>query len=557
MRLLISALFVSFGALGLCGSDSSSQNALRYSRLSSAVVGTPLDSKEAKDSLEAAVKIYDQDGDIWWRLGQMRLRAKEYDPAIAAYQRAIELGAFGNKFRASAEYDIACAFSLKGDKERAFEWLKKSMASGFRDLNHLRADTDLESLRVDRRWEELAATKDVSKMSRDEAWRYDLWLMHREVSRIHYNPYSRFAKTEQEAWVKKLHDAIPKMDDDEIRVAFMKYMRRLGDGHTAIRPAQTQPFKSAPLQLYWFPEGVHVVAADPKYKEIVGHRVVRVAGKPVDEVVAKLDEVIHQDNKQGVKSIAPRYLTIPALLYGLGLMPKRDSIEYVFENPSGARSTLSVEGSLNHNVATWTAVRDTSPEASPLYMKSRDKAYWFQYLPESKAVYFQYNSVRNEAEENIEKFTERLLDFIDKNDVERLIVDVRWNGGGNSFLNRPIVNGLIGCRKVNKRGSMFVIVGRQTFSAAQNFVTDLERAIDPIFVGEPTGSSPNFVGETIRFSLPHSKMEGSISDLYWQRSWPMDHRNWIAPNLPAAPSFELFRTNRDPAMEAIMAYLKG
>ena len=52
-------------------------------------------------------------------------------------------------------------------------------------------------------------------------------------------------------------------------------------------------------------------------------------------------------------------------------------------------------------------------------------------------------------------------------------------------------------------------------------------------------------------------MEGSISDLYWQRSWPMDHRNWIAPNLPAEPTFELFKANRDPALEAILAYIKG
>jgi tetratricopeptide (TPR) repeat protein len=557
MRALVSALLLLPTVSAWPSSGVSPDDAVLYSKLSGAGFRAPFNTPEAKKNLEQAVKIYGQDGDLWWRLGQARLAAKEYDPSIEAYQKALELGAFGNKFKAGAQYDIACAYALKGEKDRAFDWLNRSLASGFRDLQHVRTDTDLDSLHTDKRWEEIAATKDVSKMSRDAAWRYDLWLLHREVSRIHFNPNSRFTKAEQDAWVKKLHDSIPKMDDDEIKVAFMKYTRRLNDGHTGIRPAQAQAFKALPLQLYWFQEGIHVVAADPKLKELVGLKVIKVAGKPVDEVVAKVDDVVQQDNSQGLRAIAPRYLTIPALLHGLGVMPSKDAIDLVLVDTVGKERMVTVEAVQSFDISKAAAVRDTSVAASPLYFKYREKPYWFEHLPEFKAVYFQYNSVRNDPAETTEKFTERLLEFIEKNDVQRLIVDVRWNGGGNSFLNRPIVNGIIGCRKINKPGSLFVITGRQTFSAAQNFTTDLERALDPIFVGEPTGSSPNFVGETVRFALPHSKMEGSISDLYWQRSWPMDHRTWIAPDLPAPPSIDLFRANRDPAMEAILAYLKG
>ena len=44
----------------------------------------------------------------------------------------------------------------------------------------------------------------------------------------------------------------------------------------------------------------------------------------------------------------------------------------------------------------------------------------------------------------------------------------------------------------------------------------------------------------------------NVSDLFWQSSWPFDKRNWIAPFLYTPPSFEFFRSNRDPAMEAVM-----
>jgi hypothetical protein len=57
--------------------------------------------------------------------------------------------------------------------------------------------------------------------------------------------------------------------------------------------------------------------------------------------------------------------------------------------------------------------------------------------------------------------------------------------------------------------------------------------------------------------VPYTRMRGSVSDLYWQSSWPLDYRTWIAPLLYAPPSFALYRANRDPAMEAILAYRDG
>lgn len=281
-----------------------------------------------------------------------------------------------------------------------------------------------------------------------------------------------------------------------------------------------------------------------------------VNGRAVDELAKGLDRVIIRDNPQGVKAVVPRYLTLPRLLKALGLGGDGKNAALELKMPGGETRLLELPAeAVGQPGADWALARPK--DNPPLYLKARDKAFFFEPVPALKAVYVQYNAVRNEASENTEQFANRLFEYCEKEPIERLIVDVRWNGGGNSFLNRPIVNGLIGAKRFHARGKLFVITGRNTFSAAQNFTTDLDRALDPIFVGEPTGSSPNFVGETVQLTLPYSKMQGSISDLYWQRSWPMDHRIWIAPDLPAPPTFELFRQGRDPAMEAIEAFIEG
>jgi hypothetical protein len=68
----------------------------------------------------------------------------------------------------------------------------------------------------------------------------------------------------------------------------------------------------------------------------------------------------------------------------------------------------------------------------------------------------------------------------------------------------------------------------------------------------PTGSRPNFIGETIYFELPYSKVRANAADLFWQTSWLTDYRTWIGPDIYAPPTFAAFSRNEDPALEAIL-----
>src|SRR3954452_24964879 len=99
-----------------------------------------------------------------------------------------------------------------------------------------------------------------------------------------------------------------------------------------------------------------------------------------------------------------------------------------------------------------------------------------------------------------------MFQFIEDNAIERLVIYLRKNDGGNNFLNRALVHGLIRCDKVNRNGHLFVLIGRRTFSAAMCCAVDIERSSQVIFVGEPTGSSPNHVGENTPITLPCSKL---------------------------------------------------
>jgi hypothetical protein len=58
---------------------------------------------------------------------------------------------------ASNYYDVACAWALAGNADKAFGYLKQATAAGFDNVEHMQVDTDLASLRSDPRWQPLVA----------------------------------------------------------------------------------------------------------------------------------------------------------------------------------------------------------------------------------------------------------------------------------------------------------------------------------------------------------------------------------------------------------------
>jgi tetratricopeptide (TPR) repeat protein len=515
--------------------------------------------REAAALWEQVVASNPVEGSFWAQLADACCRAQDERRAIAAYQQAVELGA---GYPSEAAYRVACCHARLGERERALAWLETAFGMGYRDLEGARGDDDLQPLRDDARFRELVGLADTSGMSRDQGWRFDLALLAREVKRRGYHPFRQVTEARFDTAVRELGDAIPRLTDLQIVVELLKLLRTVGDGHTGLSFDEHPELRQIlPLQFFLFEEGLYVIAGDPKHEELLGARVLRFGDRTVDEVMRALDPLIGRDNEHWLKQATPYVMQRLPLLHALGLVPEARQARLALIDRDGQQraATVATETIASRarsrfpSPAGWLSFPQILATPLPLYLKNTEVPYWFEYLPDTRVVYFQFNSVRDDPSESLADFCARLFAFIDEREVDKLIVDLRWNNGGNTFLEMPLLHGLIRCGKINRRGRLFVIIGRRTFSAAQNGATLIERHTEAIFVGEPTGASPNFVGETVPFDLPYSKLRANVSDLYWQSSWPMDYRTWIAPLIYTPPTFAAYRANRDPAVDAILA----
>ncbi|HYR27885.1 MAG TPA: tetratricopeptide repeat protein, partial [Thermoanaerobaculia bacterium] len=87
----------------------------------------------------------------WFEVGLDLLRLRQFDQSIHAFQNAIK----SESKSSSAMYNIACAYSLKGDARSGMQWLDKAIENGFGDSEKFENDPDIANLRDENGFEAL------------------------------------------------------------------------------------------------------------------------------------------------------------------------------------------------------------------------------------------------------------------------------------------------------------------------------------------------------------------------------------------------------------------
>jgi hypothetical protein len=403
-----------------------------------------------------------------------------------------------------------------------------------------------------------------------EQWREDLRVMMEELPRRHRNLYHTTSAATFDSAAKALHARIPTLERHTIILEMARIVALAGDGHTNIYPTRDGAigFRSLPVALYLFRDGLYVRAAHRIHADLAGARVLRIGEVAPEEAYRRVRPYIGRDNEMGVKFFMPHLLAIPEILHAAGLAPSTDSVLFELEVSGAKRSvwlrpvgpvdlmTADADASWRRK-AGWIDARERATTPEPLWV-SRDPEkvlWWYTVLPDSRVVYAQINQVRNSATETFGDFAHRLLATVDSVSPDRLVIDLRLNRGGNGVLLRPLVHGILKRPSVNERGKLVVLLGRGTWSAAQFLLNDLEKYADVTFIGEPSGSKGNHYGDSRRITLPNSGITVRVATIYWQAWPPGDQRPWTAPNVTAEVSSSDYASNGDPVLAAALAFV--
>ena len=395
-------------------------------------------------------------------------------------------------------------------------------------------------------------------------WQEDLRFFQKTTNEDFSFLFKKVTAKEFNDSVDQFYGEIPNLEEHEIIVGISRIVALFKYGHTNISFHQKpHQFSQFPYNLYQFNDGVYIEGTHKNYPKAVGAKVIALEGKPISDVIKAIRPTVEEENPQYFKAYGINNIRYPEVLHAQGVTSElKSSITLTLEK-NGERFEQAFDILPDHTrVPThygfvsqkenWISARDRNK--TPLYLKNLDKIYFYEYLPEQKTVYVRHSQIQNDASETIEDFYKRVFDFIEKNDVDKFVLDVRLNGGGNNFLNKPIITGIIETEKINKTGKLFVITGRRTFSACQNLVNRLDNYTNAIFVGEPTGENINFYGDNRPVMLPNSRLNIRMSFAWWQDKEPWGNEDALSPQLSADMSFQQYANNQDPVLEAIFKF---
>lgn len=387
----------------------------------------------------------------------------------------------------------------------------------------------------------------------------DVQLAAQHLRDDHPNLFHDLSSTRFDAAVADLAAHADSLDDDQLLVGLMRLGAMPGarDGHTGIfplNPANRRLLHAYPIRMYTFADGTYVVG-QAGGSDLLRARVVAVNGRPLEDVIAAVSPLVPHDNDSTLMLRVTTYLNTPEVLHGLGLVPDLGPVTFTFERGGNRFATsltpLAVPeygrgiGDLEHPL-----LPQGITAAVPAYVARRNRQIWTTTLAAKRVFYIGYN----ETLVSTWAVARRTSKAAKAKRLRAVIVDLRLNGGGDNHTYAYLLDAL---QRVSKTERIVVLISRLTFSAAENFAVDLERVAHPIFVGEPSGGSPNLYGDTVNTLLPTSGLQLRVARIYWQKSTADDPRIAIDPQVPVSLSSDAFFAGRDPVLGAAVGAALG
>jgi hypothetical protein len=379
-----------------------------------------------------------------------------------------------------------------------------------------------------------------------EAWKQDLDVLARELPQRHINLFFQLKRADWDAQVERLAAALPGMSGDEVRVALKRLVASVGNAHTGVSVFPDSPI--FPIRFGPFAEGLFVVAAKTEQAQAIGARLAGIGAYDIGAVIQRLSSLIPRENALVTQANLPALVQTAGVLRGTGIAPATGPAVFHFEK-NGRQFTLEVAAVPPNQQGPLTARPEGATYEIPLYLSDRETLYWFRYLGEPRALYIQYNSCQEMKTLSFAGFTKQAMEAADQHKVDKVIVDLRHNGGGNSEVIRPLLVALDKRPQLRRKGHLFVLTSIATFSSGLLNTLTLQRRFHAVVAGQTSSQSLNSYGDIRSFKLPNSGLDVWYCTKYFKLA---PGKELLEPDLPVPLTAADYFAGRDAVLEAVL-----
>ena len=309
--------------------------------------------------------------------------------------------------------------------------------------------------------------------------------------------YSKTARTEAEHRLAALEQAAGRVSASAFRVEICQIVALADNGHSTCWGFESGiglSFSSIGNEFYVF-------KAAPENADLLGARLLSIDERSMKRIQPAIRSMVggvpaHRDLS------AAAVLAKPGLLHVLGITRDKAVATYRLET----LDARIVERRLTTDVHSSNWV-NLEPEHAAWASQDANEPFRWRDAPELNAVVIQLRQNMDRGNRHIAAFLEEAETAREQLNRKNIVLDMRWNLGGNFLTTRDFI--LAWPQRLPPPGRFFVLIGPTTFSAGIASVAYLKQAAQDrvTLIGEPVGDRLMFFAENITPTiLPHSKI---------------------------------------------------
>lgn len=403
-----------------------------------------------------------------------------------------------------------------------------------------------------------AAAQAPAPQTRDTRWREDLAVFAREFPAAQLDSARLYPRDRFDASIAAIARSIPAGSDADIVLALTRVVAGAHVAHTSVRLPVAGPlaFHRLPIGLQWFSDGLALTAGSEEYRDVLGLRVASIGRLTPERLEAAVAPFIAYENDAGLHQQSQSMMAVEEVLRAVGQVDADGRVAIVLARPNGSTRTLRVAAVPSTPPPALVTVVEASGIAPGPARVEPSRYYRYEILPATRTLYIRYNRCADDPRQPFAAFAADVFAAVDKNlaAIERVVIDLRANGGGDSRVITPLVDGLRARKTLSARGRLYALVGPATFSSGLLAAIRLKEELKAIVIGEPPGEKPNSYGEVRTLTLPNSGVVVQYSTKFY-RLVSSDPPTW-EPDMTVRRSIADLHAGRDTVLEAALKVSK-
>ena len=310
------------------------------------------------------------------------------------------------------------------------------------------------------------------------------------------------------------------------------------------------------LGFVWTKEGLVLFSGEKAYKDDLGSIVTKINGYSIDEVMNRYATIQCQETDAGKKNCFNN-LCSSDLQY-LGIMkPNEQCVTLSLKNEKGEEKELTYDFSkVADGKWQYLIEKEQLPFTYQLRYAKEYKNYSYEACPDNGIMYFQYLTCSEQEGMPFSKFFDEMIQKMQAQDekYKTLVIDVRWNGGGNRSI---FQNELFKHKDYLKNKSIAIITGDLTASAGVQLIEDCLVSLNNVTLyGGPTCGAVHNYTEIKEIQVPGTDLilivPSVLDDLPALTKKYGDVAESVLPDVPCEVSLQDIKRGVDTIFQRIV-----